>query len=201
MYGIIWILCNIKQLVRHHKTVLMTSRPHYSWHHPHCIWHHIHSTCDLTALWLWKDTYYVFDIIFSVYDILYDEWMTTPRLYLTWYQMYLCNQTHFIDDITPYVCMKSHPLHAWHQRQFKWHHIHSSWKNPIVWKSWHTLCLCNYMHYIWCLTCCVFDYPRSIPGLKPVKTAISPTPYVITPSWSKTSHLLCKASQEAYVCH
>ena len=55
--------------LRHHKTVFMTSQPHYAWHQPHCIWHHIHSTWDLTALWLWKNTYYVFEIIFSVYDI------------------------------------------------------------------------------------------------------------------------------------
>ena len=57
------------------------------------------------------------------------------------------------------------------------------------------------MHYICCHPYCVYDYPSTIPGLKPVKTAISSTLYVITPSWSKTSHLLCKASQVAYVCH
>ena len=187
--------------LRHHKTVFMTSQPHYSWHHPHCIWYHIHTTCDLTALWLWKNTYYVFYIILRVYDISHDEWMTTPRLNLTWYRKYLCNQTHLTDDITSYVRMKSHPLHARHHRHFIWHHIHSCWQHTIVCMSRHTLCLWNRMHYKCCLACCVYDYPTSIPGLKPVKTAISSTLYVITPSRSKTSHLLCKASQMAYVCH
>ena len=127
--------------------------------------------------------------------------MTTPWLYLTWYRIYLCYQTHLIDDMTPYVRMKSHPLHAWHHRHYIWHHIHSCWQHTIVCMSWHTLCLWNHMHEKWCLTCCVYDYLSSIPGVKPVKTAISSTLYAITPSQSKTSHLLCKASQVAYVCH
>ena len=37
--------------------------------------------------------------------------------------------------------------------------------------------------------------------LKHVKTDISSTPYVIPPSHLKTSHLQCKISQVAYVCH
>ena len=185
--------------LRHHKTLFMTPQPHYSWHHLHCIWHHIHFTCDLTALWLWKNTYTVLHIILRVYS--HGEWMTMPRLYLTWYQKYLCNQTHLLDNITTYVPMKSHPMHAWHHRHFLWHHIHSCWQHTIVCMSCHTLCLWNHMHYKWCLTCSVYDYPNSIPGLKPVKTAISSTLYVITTSRSKTSHLLCKASQVAYVCH
>ena len=127
--------------------------------------------------------------------------MTTQQLYLTWYPLYLGNQTHLIDDITTYVRMKSHSLHAWHHRYFMWHHIHSCWQHTIVCMLWHTLCLWYYVHYIWCHPYCVYDYPSSIPGLKPIKTAISSPVYVITPSWSRTSHLLCKASQVAYVCH
>ena len=127
--------------------------------------------------------------------------MTTQWLYLTWYRTYLCNQTHLIDFITTYIRMKSHPLHAWHDRHFIWHHIHSSWQHNIVCISWHTLCLWDHMHYICCHPYCVYDYPSSRPGLKPVKTAISSTLYVITPSRSRTSHLLCKASQVPYVCH
>ena len=184
----------------HHKTVSMTSLPHYSWHHTHYITshilylcHHSHCNCDKTPT--------MFLTLSAVYDISHGEWMKTHWLYLTWYPMYRYNQTHLIDDITFYVRMKSHPLHAWHHRDFIWHHIHAGWQHTIVCMSWHTLCLWNHMHYIWCLTCCVYDYPSSIPGLKPVKTAISFTLYVITPSRSKTSHLLCKASQMAYVCH
>ena len=67
--------------------------------------------------------------------------------------------------------------------------------------SWHTLCLWNHMHYICCHPYCVHDFSSSIPGLKPVKTAISSTLYVITHPQLKISHLLCKASQVAYVCH
>ena len=54
------------------------------WHYTQCIWH---------LTWWMNDT---------------------QRLYLTWHSMYLFNQTHLIDDITPYVRMKSHPLHVWH---------------------------------------------------------------------------------------
>ena len=103
--------------------------------------------------------------------------------------------------MTPYVCMKSHPLHAWNQRHFVTHRIHSCWQHTIVCMSWHTLCLRNHMLYIYCQPYGVHDYQSSIPGLKPIKTVISSTLYVITPSQSKTSHLLCKASQVECVCH
>ena len=46
-----------------------------------------------------------------------------------------------------------------------------------------------------------YDYPSSTPGLKPVKTAFSSTLYVITHTMLNPSHLLCKTSQVAYVCH
>ena len=140
-------------------------------------------------------------MILSVYEISPAEWMTTQRLYLTWYPMYQCNQTHLIDDITTYVHIKSHPLQVWHHRHFIWHHIHSCWQHTIVCMLWHTLCLWHHVYYIWCHPYCVYEYPGSISDLKPIKTAISSTLYVITPSLSKTSHLLCKTSQVAYVCH
>ena len=57
------------------------------------------------------------------------------------------------------------------------------------------------MYYIGCHPYCVYDYPSSISDLKPIKTAILSTLYVITHSLSKKSHLLCKTSQVAYVCH
>ena len=78
--------------------------------------------------------------------------MTAQRLYLTWYPMYLCNQTHLIDDITPYVCMKSHPLPVWQHRHFIWHHIHSCWQHTIDCVSWPKFCLCDHMYYICDLT-------------------------------------------------
>ena len=151
-------------------------------------------------LLLWHDTYYVFDIILSVYDISNGEWMRTQRLYLTWYPLYLCNRTHLIDDITLYVRMKSHALHAWHHRHFIRHDIHSCWQHTIVCMSWHALFVKSYALYMLSPILCVW-LPNSIPGLKAITTAMSSTLYVITPSWSKTSHLLCKTSQVAYVCH
>ena len=139
----------------------------------------------------YEDTYYVLEIILSVYDISHGEWITTPWLYLTWYRMYLCNQTHLIDDFTTYVHMKSHPLHAWHHRHFTWHHIHAGWQDTIVCMSWHTIWLWNHMHYIWCITCCVYDYPKSIPGLIPVKTAISSTLYKKVEAFEDDSSAPC----------
>ena len=190
----------------HHKTLYDIKRL-YSWHHIHTIPDITPTVYDKTytltvtsqPMYLWQDTYYVFDIIHSVYDISHGEWMTAQWLYLTWYPLYLCNQTHLIDDITTYVCMKLQPLHVWHHRHFIWHHIHSCWQHTIACMSWHTLCLWHHMYYILCHPYCVYDYTSSISDLKLVKTAISFTLYVITPSLSKTSHLLCKTSQVAYV--
>ena len=64
-----------------------------------------------------------------------------------------------------------------------------------------THCFWHPMYYIWCYPYCVYDYPSSVSVLKPVKSDISSTLYVITPSLLKTSHLQCKTSQMAYVCH
>ena len=44
-------------------------------------------------------------MIISVYEISPTEWMTTQRLYLTWYPMYLCNQIHLL--------MTSQPMYVW----------------------------------------------------------------------------------------
>ena len=140
-------------------------------------------------------------MILSVYEISPAEWMTTQWLYLTWYPMYLCNQTHLTNDITTYVRMKAHPQHAWHYRHFTCHHIHSCWKHTIVSMSWHKLCLWHHMYNIWCHTYCVYYKPSSISDQKHVKTDISSTRYVITPSLLKASHLQCKISQVSYVCH
>ena len=47
----------------------------------------------------------------------------------------------------------------------------------------------------------MYDYPSTISDLKPIKTDISSTIYVITPSMLNTTNLQCKPSQVAYVCH
>ena len=188
------------QFLWHNNTVFMMSHRLYSWQHTHSIWHHILYTCDITAsvsmtrhlLCLWHHTQYIWYLTWCT--------MTIQPQYQTSHSLYLCNYTHLIDDITPYVCMKSHPLHVGHHRHYIWHHILFWWHHTIVYMSWHPLCLWHHIRYIWCHTHCVYDYPRSISDLKPVQTAISSTIYVITPSLSKPSHLLCQTSQVAYVC-
>ena len=156
IYDIIWILCDIT-------TTSTDIKRLYSWHHIHnipeyrtnCIRHNIHYTCHITAtvtmtrhlLCFWHDTQCIWDRT---------RWMNDKqRLYLTWYPMYLCNQTHLTNDITTYVRMKPHPLHAWHHRNFTWHHIHSWWQHTIVPMSWHKLCLWHHVYYIWCHPYCV----------------------------------------------
>ena len=61
--------------------------------------------------------------------------------------------------------------------------------------------VCDILCIIMMSPYCVYDYPSSIPDLKPVKPDISSTLYVITHSMLKTSHLQGKTSQVAYVCH
>ena len=127
--------------------------------------------------------------------------MTIQPWYLTSHSQYLCNHNHLIDDITPYVCMKSHPLHVGHHRHYLWHHILSWWHHTFVCMSSHPLCLWHHIHYIWCHTHSLYDNTSCISELKPILSAIASTVYVITPTLSKTSHQQCKASQVAYVCH
>ena len=68
--------------------------------------------------------------------------------------MYLCNQTHLIDDITPYVHMKSHPLHAWHRSYFIWYHIHSCCQ--------HTLFVCHGTHSVYDIICIIYDVTHTV---------------------------------------
>ena len=99
--------------------------------------------------------------------------------------------------------MRSHPLHAWHHRHLIWHHIHSWWQHTIVCMSWHTLCLWHHMQYVCCHPYCGYHYPSFISDLKPVKSAISSTLYVITPSLLRTSYVLCnhhRSHMYAIIC-
>ena len=127
--------------------------------------------------------------------------MTIQPRYLTTHSQYLCNHTHLIDDIIPWVYMKSNPLHVGHHRHSFWPHILSWWSHTIVCMSWHTVCLWHHIHQTWCHTHCVYDNTSSIFDLKPILSSITCTVYVITPTLSKPSHQLCKISQVAYVCH
>ena len=127
--------------------------------------------------------------------------MTLQARYLTSHSLYLCNHTHLIDDITTYVCMKSHPLPVRHQRHYIWHHILSWWHHITFCMPWHPLSLWHHIHYIWCHTHYVSDNTSSISDLKSILSAFIATVYIITSTLSKTSHQLCKTSQVAYVCH
>ena len=148
--------------------------------------------------------------------------MTTQQLYLTWYPMYLYNDTHLIDDITHYVCMKLHLLHAWHlgilydiistladnTPLFVCHGTHSVYDIIFIYDVTHPLCMTTQALYLpW--------NPLNMPS-HPLYMSSHPLcwrhhtycvshhrshMYAITPSLSKTSHLQCKASQVAYVCH
>ena len=187
------------QSLWHHKTVCMTSHPHYSWHHTHCIWN---------TLYLWLHRQCNYDKTPTMF-LTYSVYMTSHMVNEWQHKDCIWHDTHFICVIKLIWLMTSHPMYIWNHT----HCMHDTKgtlyditftladKHTIVCMSWHTLCLWNHIHYIWCVTCCVYDYLSSIPGLKPVKTAISSTLYVITPSQSKSSNLLRKASQMAYVCH
>ena len=169
---LVCLMCDIKPLYVWHHMNSMWYHNHYYWHQRLYSWHHIHNipeyrptvyvmtyTTLVTSqpLYLWQDTCNVFDMILSVYEISPAEWMRTQRLYLTWYPMYLCNQTHMTNVITPYVRIKPQPLHAWHHRHIIWHHIHSWWQHTIVSVSWYKLCLWHHMYNIWCHPYCVYD--------------------------------------------
>ena len=201
MYGITEILYDIT-LILYDITIL------YPWCHIHSIHDSTPNLYGITyfilaisqRLYIWQDTC-VYDIILSIYDILHGVRMETKPRYLTSHSQYMCNQTHLIDDIIHYVCMKSHPMHVGHQRHYLWHHIFSWWHHTSVCMSWNPLCLWHRIHYIQCHTHCLYDKTSSISDLKHILSAITSTVYVITPTLSKTSHQLCKTSQVAHVCH
>ena len=158
MYDIICILCNIT-------TTFTDKKRLYSCHHIHnipeyrtdCIRHNIHYSCDITATvtmtrhlqYFWHDPQCIWGLT---------RWMNDNTTTVSdMIQMYLCNQTHLSNDITPYVHMKPHPLHAWHHMHFTWHHIHSYWQHTIVSLSWHKLCfMTSYVIYMMSPILCVW---------------------------------------------
>ena len=72
-------------------SVCMTSQPLCVWHHIHYMWHHIHNLGHHTILC-----------------------MISSPLYLTLLWLYLCHQTHHINDITATICMNTYPTDLWH---------------------------------------------------------------------------------------
>ena len=132
----------------------------YSWGHIHCIHDNTPTLYDITysILATSQPLSYVYDSIINIYDISYGVWMTIQPLYPTSHSQYLCNHTHLIDDITPFVCMKSHPLNVGHHRHYLWHHILSWWHRTIVYMSWNPLCFWHHIQYIWWHTLCVWQH-------------------------------------------
>ena len=69
----------------------------YSWHHIHSIHYSTPTLYDITytilvisqPLYLWQDTSYVYDIIFSIYDISHGVWMTIQPRNPTSHSQYL----------------------------------------------------------------------------------------------------------------
>ena len=129
----------------------------------------------------------------SIYDISHGEWMTTQRLYLTWYPMYLCNQTHLIDDITPYVHMKSHPLHAWH---------HSTWYEITSTLADNTpLFVCHGTHYVYDIISIIHYVTHTVCMTTQALYLTWNTLKLPSHPLYMSSHLLCRRHHTNYVRH
>ena len=82
--------------------------------------------------------------------------MTSHPLYLTSYQWYFCHHIHSIDDITPTLFMRSHPLYM-------------STSYPLYTKTYslylyhHSHCTCvSHTHFPWYHTLCIYDIACTI---------------------------------------
>ena len=116
-----------------HHTTYLWHHSLYIWNHIQYVGQHIHYTLDIIATNLCHHTHSI-DIItptlcmtsHSAYEwqilhytrhhmlILWHQttvFMTSHRLYLRLYPLYLCNHVHCIDDISPTVSIRSHPLY------------------------------------------------------------------------------------------
>ena len=116
----------------------------------------------------------------------------------------ILHDTQCICVIKPTWLMTSQPMYVWNHNHCMYDTIGTLYdiKSTLADNTPLFVCLGTHRVYdIWCHPYCVYDYPSSISDLKPVKTAISCTLYVITHSLSKTSHLLCKTSHVAYHMH
>ena len=120
-------------------TLFMTLHPLYMPSHPLYLWHHSHCIYDKTTT--------VFMTSYSVY--------TTSHMVYEWQHNHcVWHYTHCFCVITPtwlitpYVCLKLHPLHVWHHRHCIWHHIHSWWHHTFV---------CHGTHYVYDIISTIYD--------------------------------------------
>ena len=169
----------------------MTSNPFYSWQHTHSIWHHILYTCDITAtvymtrhlLCLWHHTQYIWHLKWCM------KHNTTTVS--TSHSHCLCNHIHLIDGITPYVYMKSHPLHVAHHRNF--YDITSSLDDIIP------LFVCQGTHYVYDIISTIYDgtHPECM-TIQALYLTWNPF-YLISHLLHMSSHPLCGRHHNIYV--
>ena len=75
--------------------------------------------------------------------------MTPQPLYLTLYRRYFCHRIHSVDDITPTVFMRSHPLYmstsyplyTTKYSLYLYHHSHCTCVSHPHFPRYHTLCI------------------------------------------------------------
>ena len=141
--------------------------PLYLCHHnlsaditPSFEWHHTHLLCDIictiynvttspyviTLLYLWHQNLYIWNHI---------RRLATYTLYMRHHSHYLCPHTHFIDNITPTLCMTSHSPYVWHRLHYTGHHILTLWPQTTVFMLSHqqylTVCPLYLCHHIHCI--------------------------------------------------
>ena len=159
----------------HNNPVFITSHPLYSWQHTQSIWHQISILATSQPHYLWEDNSYVYDILLSIYDISHGVWMTRQPRCLTSHSQYMCNHTHLIDDMTPYVCMKY--THCMYDTIGTIYDITSSLDDIIP------LFVCHGTQYVYDIISTIYDVITStISYLKPILSAITTTVYVTSPT-------------------
>ena len=140
-------------------------------------------------------------MILSVYDISHvNEWQHNDCIW---------HYTQCICVIKPTWLMTSHPMYVWNHTHCMHDTIGTLNDITSTLADNTPLFVCRGTHSVYDIICIKYDVTNTVCMTtqalyltgKPTKTDISSTLYVITPSMLKTSHLQCKTSQVAYVCH
>ena len=82
--------------------------------------------------------------------------MTSHPLYFTSYQCYFCHQIHSIDDITPTLFMRSHPLYM-----LTSHPLYTKTYSLYLYHHSHCTCV-SHTHFPWYHTLCIYDIACTI---------------------------------------
>ena len=141
MYDILCTADDNTPTLLHQTTVFMMSHPLKAWQHNPCIGHRTHCIyvirpsplishtllCDITPTFcvtsyelyiashpiLISSHYCSYDITASTYENT-SRMRATYTLNMWHHSHYLCNNTHYIDNITPILVMTSHSPYVWH---------------------------------------------------------------------------------------